>query len=67
VTPFSRPYTVRSHEHVDADWVLVTLRCLGFPTKGTQPAVWPFEVKVPRSELHKWPLGAMGRLEVTFS
>ena len=62
---FSAPYRVLVHEHVDDEFVKVTIRCLGYPTHGTQPDVFPFSLKVLRSELAKWPLGASVRLVVT--
>lgn len=61
---FGASYTVRVHEHVDAEVAKVTLKCVGYPTKGVQPAEWEFVLKVPKADLSKWPLGTMVRLKV---
>jgi hypothetical protein len=56
---------VVKHEHVDAEFAEVVIRCLGYPTKGVQPVEWPFALRVPKNELDKWPLGLSVRLTVT--
>lgn len=61
---FSASYTVRVHEHVDAEFAKVTLKCIGYPTHGVQPAEWEFVLRVPKADLDKWPLGASVRLAV---
>jgi hypothetical protein len=61
------PYKVRRHDHVDDVFASVTLRCLGYPTEGVQPAEWDFVLKVPKADLPKWPLGDLVRLAVTSS
>jgi hypothetical protein len=62
---FAASYRVVSHTHVDDEFAEVVIRCLGFPTHGVQPVAWPLAIKVPRSELSRWPLGLSVRLTVT--
>jgi len=61
----SLSYIVRRHEHLDAEFAEVTLRCLGYPSKNTQPVEWAFALKVPKDEPVKWPLGANVRVVIT--
>ncbi len=61
---FSLTYRVLSHEYVDDTLARVNLRCLGYPTLGSQPDEWPFSIKVPKGELSAWPIGSLVRLEV---
>jgi hypothetical protein len=55
---------VRVHEHVDAKFAKVTLRCLGYPTEGTHPDECAFSLLVPVAELPKWPLGVTMRMAI---
>ncbi len=61
---FAASYRVLLHEYLSAEFVGVTLNCVGYPSHGTQPVEWRFVLKVPPHELPKWPLGAMVRLHV---
>lgn len=61
---FGASYTVRVYEHVDAEFAKVTLKCVGYPTKGVQPVEWEFVLRVPKADLAKWPLGASVRIKV---
>jgi hypothetical protein len=66
VSLVSLPYTVVRHE-VDRDkrsLVRVVLKCLGYPTEGVQPVEWEYALRVPLSELDKFPLGSSVRLTV---
>lgn len=58
-------YTVRRHDHIDKEFAEVVIHCIGYPTKGTQPSLWDFALKVPKSELSNWPLGASVRLVIS--
>jgi hypothetical protein len=62
---FSASYRVLTHEHVDDKFAKVVVRCVGYPTEGTQPVEWAFVLKVPKTELGRWPLGGSVRLAVT--
>lgn len=57
-------YKVKKHEHIDDKFAAVELRCIGYPTEGTQPDEWAFGIKVPLADLDLWPLGKLVRMEI---
>lgn len=59
------PYRIKSHVvDEESDFILVTLKLIGYPSEKAHPSEWSFILKVPLEDLPEWPLGTTVRMDL---